>query len=68
MATLTLKVGGMTCGGCANSVRKAVAAVPGVQSVDVSLEAAQATVTYDDAKAQAAQLKSAIEDAGFETA
>lgn len=42
---LSLPVRGMTCGGCANRVREALAAQPGVLSVAVDLEAARATVT-----------------------
>lgn len=68
MATLTLNVGGMTCGGCAAGVQRALAAVPGVERVEVALDAARATVTYDPAQAQPAQLQRAIEDAGFEAA
>ena len=67
MDTVIIKVNGMTCGGCVNSVRKAVAAVDGVSSVDVSLPNAQATVVYDAARAKPADFKSAITDAGFDT-
>jgi len=35
METLTIKIGGMTCGGCVNSVRKAVGAMGGIGSVEV---------------------------------
>ena len=44
METVTLKISGMTCGGCVNSVRKVIAALNGISAVDVSLERAQATV------------------------
>ena len=39
METTQLKVGGMTCGGCANSVKKVVSALPGVSAVDVDWQA-----------------------------
>lgn len=67
METVTLKIDGMTCGGCVNSVRKVIAALNGVNSVDVSLEHAQATVSYDQEKSKVADLKTAVRDAGFET-
>jgi len=67
METVTLKIDGMTCGGCVNSVRKVIAALNGVNSVDVSLEHAQATVSYDPEKSKVADLKTAVRDAGFET-
>jgi hypothetical protein len=40
---------GMTCQGCADTIRAAVAKIPGVQSVDVSLEARKTTVVADPA-------------------
>ena len=67
METVTLKIGGMTCGGCVNSVRKVITALSGVSSVDVSLERAQATISFDPAQSKPADFKSAIQDAGFET-
>jgi copper chaperone len=67
METTVFRVGGMTCGGCVNSVRKVLAATNGVGHIDVSLEKAQATVEYDAAKTNAAALRSAVAGAGFET-
>lgn len=68
METTVVKVTGMTCMGCAASVKKVLTAISGVQSVDVSLEKAQATIGYDAARARPAQFKTAIEDAGYEAA
>ncbi|MBI1291220.1 hypothetical protein GC173_08240 [bacterium] len=42
--TEKLKIDGMTCGGCANRVAKALREVPGVATVQVSLEAGEAVV------------------------
>ena len=67
METVTLKISGMTCGGCVNSVRKVIAALNGISAVDVSLERAQATVSFDPAQSKPADIKNAIRDAGFET-
>jgi copper chaperone len=67
METTVFSVRGMTCGGCVNSVRKVLTAAAGVSSVDVSLEKSQATVVYDAAKTNLADLKSAVADAGFDT-
>ena len=67
METVTLKISGMTCGGCVNSVRKVLAATDGVGNIDVSLENAQATVEYDAAKTNTSALKAAVAGAGFET-
>jgi copper chaperone len=57
-----LKVAGMKCGGCVDSVTKALEAVDGVESAEVSLERAEAVVT---GSADAATLVSAIDQAGF---
>ena len=65
METTTIKVSGMTCMGCVSSVKRVLTAVSGVGSVDVSLDQGQAKVEYDAAVATPAQLKSAIEGAGF---
>lgn len=66
MAVATIDVKGMTCGGCVNSVTKALQAVPGVKAADVSLEKQQAVVTFEDGKASVADLKRAVEDAGYD--
>ena len=44
--TLTLNVGGMTCGACVSHVSNALAGVPGVISAGVNLATEQATVEY----------------------
>lgn len=66
MQSATLTVSGMTCGGCVRSVTNLLQALDGVAKADVSLEAQRAVVDYDAAKVSVAQMKSAIEDAGFE--
>ena len=66
MAMATIEVKGMTCGGCVSSVARALKAVPGVQSADVSLEKQRAVVTFEDGKASVADLKQAVEDAGYD--
>lgn len=55
----------MDCDGCVKSVTRMLSSVPGVQQVDVSLAAARAKVTYDPAKASVAQMKKAVERAGY---
>ncbi|HET7831477.1 MAG TPA: cation transporter [Gallionella sp.] len=65
METIILKVQGMSCGGCVKSVTGVLQKIPGVGSVDVSLEQNCATISYDPAKAAPAQFRQAIEGAGF---
>ncbi len=68
METVTIKVSGMTCGGCVANVKRVVQAVAGVESVDVSLDKGEAVVTYDSARAAPAAFKAAIVAAGFDAA
>ena len=67
METITLKVRGMTCGGCVASVQRVLRALDGVTRADVSLdEGGKATVQYEAGRASPADLQTAIEDAGYE--
>jgi len=68
MQTEIIKIEGMTCMGCVNSVKNVLEKIPGVDSAEVSLDQKQATIQYDDASASTAQFRKAIEDAGFEVA
>jgi copper chaperone len=65
METVELKVQGMDCQGCVQSVTRMLNGVPGVAQVEVSLEAQRARVTYDPEKSAPAELKRAIERAGY---
>jgi copper chaperone len=65
METVELKVEGMDCQGCVMSVTRMLKGLPGVQNVDVSLEGARASVTYDPAKSAVADFKRAVERAGY---
>jgi copper chaperone len=68
MQTEIIKIEGMTCMGCVNSVKNVLEKIPGVDSAEVSLDQKQATIQYDDASANTAQFRKAIKDAGFEVA
>ena len=65
METVELKVGGMDCQGCVKSVTRMLSGVPGVETVDVSLEEGRARVTYDPAKSGPAEFERAIGRAGY---
>lgn len=47
------------------SVKRSIAAVPGVTKVDVSLQKAEAVVTFDDTKTNVESLTKATAKAGF---
>ena len=66
MATITLNIDGMTCGGCVKSVTKVLNDLHGVRSATVSLENKNAQVEFDEGKIQIAQLVEAVEDAGYD--
>lgn len=62
---LVLKISGMTCGGCAGAVGRALSQVPGVTEAQVDLAQGRATVK---GTARAEDLIRAVEDAGFDGA
>lgn len=66
MAEALLKVDGMTCNGCVQSVTRALKRVPGVQDVSVLLAEGSARVTYDPGAVQPQQLVGAVEKAGYD--
>ncbi len=66
METTTIKVDGMSCGGCVASVTKVLSELPGVAKAEVVLEPGQATVEFDAGQVSRATLCATIEDAGFE--
>lgn len=68
MESTTIKVSGMSCGGCVKNVTGALQALTGVAKAEVSLEQTQAVVEFDPAQVGRADLVAAIEDAGFDAA
>ena len=66
METRTLKIGGMTCGGCVASVQRVLRGLDGVQRAEVSLASNEATVEYEPSRVTPDDLKVAVEDAGYE--
>ncbi len=65
MKKITLSIGGMSCQGCANTVKGALAGVVGVRRVDVSLEQEQARLVLENA-GSVDTLVSAVQEAGYE--
>ncbi|MDR4467224.1 MAG: heavy-metal-associated domain-containing protein [Nitrospira sp.] len=72
--TVTLQIDGMTCGGCVKDVTAALAKVPGVSEVGLSMgkkwivfpdySDARASVTFDPQKTNVETLIRAVEAAG----
>jgi copper chaperone CopZ len=63
--TVTLRVKGMTCGGCATGVEKALKSTEGIESVRVSFERGRAVIKYDHQKVTEAKLREVINGTGF---
>ena len=68
MKTEVLNVTGMTCGGCVASVKHALAALPGVADVAVSLPRKQVEVQFDEGKVAVDAMANALRSAGYDVA
>ncbi len=64
--TITLRIAGMTCANCVAHVERSLCSVAGVLRVSVSLAAEQATVEMNPSQVALADLKRAVEKAGYE--
>lgn len=67
MQTTTVTAGGIVCGGCANSVKKALLAVPGVSDVTVEVGEKRVTVSHDERVTRTIVMDS-LKRAGFQPA
>ena len=65
MQQLSLKVEGMTCMGCVNSVKRLLTALDGVEEVDVDLSQGRVQVSYEPTRAQPEAMRLAIEGGGY---
>lgn len=65
MDTVTLTVTGMTCGGCENSVKRALGRLQGVIDVAASHAEQKVVVTLDPASVTPAQVRERIAACGF---
>ena len=63
--TLELPVQGMDCASCTKKVQKNLAALSGVRSAEVLLSSEKAVVEFDPRQATLADLRRAVEDAGY---
>lgn len=61
-----LNVEGMSCSHCEKAVTNALNELSGVSDTKVDLKGKTATVTYDTELVTEADMKEAIEDAGYE--
>ncbi len=61
----TLKLRGMGCASCANSIEEAIRSVPGVSECQVNFGAEQASVTYDPQRTDLKEIQNAVDAAGY---
>jgi Cd2+/Zn2+-exporting ATPase/Cu+-exporting ATPase len=67
MTTRTeVAVQGMDCAECTMHVRRAIAALPGVQQIEVFLASEKAVVDFDPAQVDLPQIRAAVESAGYQ--
>ena len=67
MSTTSVTVMGMSCGGCASSVREEIVDIPGVSAVDVDLSSGTVIIS-SDVPVETVAIKSAVEEAGYQLA
>ncbi len=65
MAKVQVKIGGMSCSFCAETLRRAVGRLDGVARVSVSLAHEEALVEFDAARLTASQITEAIRSVGY---
>ena len=63
--TVTIRVQGMTCGGCATSVENALKSTDGVEEARVNFKSGKAVIKYDDKKVTISRLREVINNTGF---
>lgn len=61
-----IKISGMHCAGCENTITTALTALDGVKDAKVSVEMEAAKVKYDPAKVSPEDIKAAITAKGYE--
>lgn len=66
MKSVTLKIQGMHCGGCARTIQALLEREPGVKSAAVTFESGVARVVFDPAALDAQRLIQLIEQPGYQ--
>ncbi len=66
MKSVVLKIEGMHCGGCAQSVKRLLEREPGVQSAEVTYETGEARVQFDPAQLDERRLIAVVQQPGYQ--
>ena len=65
MITHVFRIGGMSCAACSNRIEKAIGSIDGVSSVTANFGNNTAMVTYDESIVSEADIKKAVDSAGY---
>ena len=66
MMQKVLKVGGMTCQHCVQTVSETVGKIAGAQKVGVDLDRKEVTIEFDESQTKLDEVSVQIVEAGFE--
>jgi Cu+-exporting ATPase len=66
IASLTIKINGMTCGACISYISNALECINGISSVAISIVTDRGTIRYEPAVVTPATIINTIEECGFE--
>lgn len=61
----SVKIGGMHCAGCVNSIQRRVSTIEGISKVEVNLANERAVLEYDPAKVGMDSIERAIQEIGY---
>ncbi|XP_075055167.1 copper-transporting ATPase 2 isoform X2 [Mixophyes fleayi] len=61
-----ISIGGMTCGSCVSSIESMISQRKGIQSISVSLPGGVGTIYYSHTETNSEELRTTIEDMGFD--
>lgn len=66
LVEISIPVGGMTCEGCENAVKKSIGSLEGIAEVNASHVDSVAVVKYDGTLATKEDIEAKIKEAGYE--
>ena len=62
---IVLKIGGMTCAGCAGTIQSQLSEIPGVRECNVSLGSQKAVLECDPGSTSVLEMEAAVQKAGY---
>jgi len=68
LSEIEFSVPSMACNGCADKIRRKLTALPGVEAVKPRLWRKRVRVRFDPAKVEDAQIRAALDAAGYRAA